>query len=95
MSHLGTITGVASLIVSGEVLGQVEYSISVSEDYRGLRHAEGRIFGSIEARYAALNSEVVHLALSNGERVKILLRNADFDLAYSDIRASGKIPGII
>jgi hypothetical protein len=89
MSHLATIKGKAALVADGKEIEDVEYIISIFQDYRGIKKASGKIYGSILTLDRGFHSQVTHLSRTNGDTIEIIVTKLIPAEGCAEIVASG------
>ncbi len=91
MVHLGTIEGHGQIIVGGNDLGEVGYSISVFRP-RFVNEARGYITGPPKVLHAALQAGGAVLTLEDGETVNIIVTQFTMPGERAQIKVSGPVP---
>jgi hypothetical protein len=91
MTTLGTIDGTGTLIVNGEDICDVSYTLTIIQS-RGMKYADGYITGDPEVLLTTFEARITQLRLQSGDIVEAMI----VKFGYADnatIKINGPVPG--
>jgi hypothetical protein len=98
MRHLRSVQGSGQLFAGENALGPAKYDVDLWEDPNGFKEAGGELVSDpttlAHAFNAAQNGEKLTLALSDGTKATIIIREHTIGDDIVDIVVSGPFPGL-